>query len=299
MRINGFTQIKEFYKIVFNQKHPFKPQHISLYVFLINQNNRNNWVEWFKCPYDLAMAGACLTSNKTYYKCLNDLKEWELLDYKKGMNQWQAPRIKLVVLKRTSTNTSTDTATVPSSAEAHEQAVIQAVEQLHEQAQTYNIKPITINLLTNNLKPITENLDAILGFLKSKESSSLDVFNIDLPEDEKSYDPELFEKEIKEFLFEKRKYIWGEYDNQRSRSILKKILQVADSPAFEYFKKMYSGMDDFHAKNFDLTYFDKYFNKLNSFGVTKQSDREKKDGYSKSKWEEKLAAKKAAESKVV
>lgn len=107
MRINGFHQITAFYSIVFNQEHDFKPQHISLYVFLINQNNRNNWVEWFKVPIDLGMAGSCIGSKKTYYACLDDLQNWGLLDYEKGENMWKAPKVRLVVLKVTSTYTST------------------------------------------------------------------------------------------------------------------------------------------------------------------------------------------------
>lgn len=110
-RINGFDQIKAFYSIVFEQKHEIRPQHISLYVFLINQNNRNNWVEWFKCPYDLAMAGACIGNKKTYYKCLSDLQDWGLIKYEKGINDYKAPKIKIEVLN----STSTDTSTVPQS----------------------------------------------------------------------------------------------------------------------------------------------------------------------------------------
>jgi len=112
-RINGFEQIKAFYSLVFEQKYEIKPQHISLYVFLINQNNRNNWVEWFKCPYDLAMSGACIGNKKTYYNCLNDLQEWKLIKYKKGVNEWKAPAIKLEVLKCTATATATVPQSVP------------------------------------------------------------------------------------------------------------------------------------------------------------------------------------------
>ena len=67
-RINGFKQIEAFYSIVFSGKYELSPQHISLYMFLLNQNNRANWVEWFKCPYDLAMNGAMIGSKKTYLK---------------------------------------------------------------------------------------------------------------------------------------------------------------------------------------------------------------------------------------
>jgi hypothetical protein len=140
MRINGFEQIKSLYSIVFSQEYDFTPQHISLYVFFINQNNRNNWVEWFKCPYDLAMAGACIGSKKTYYKCLNDLQEWKLLQYEKGSNNWKAPKIKLAVLKCT----SSDTSSVPQSEPLPTPLPTQAVEPLP----THIYKPIT-----NNLKP--------------------------------------------------------------------------------------------------------------------------------------------------
>jgi hypothetical protein len=147
MRINGFEQIKALYSIVFSQEYDFTPQHISLYVFFINQNNRNNWVEWFKCPYDLAMAGACIGSKKTYYKCLNDLQEWKLLEYEKGSNNWKAPKIKLKVLKCT----SNDTSSVPQSEPLPTPLPTQAVEPLP----THIYKPIT-----NNLKPKEEIREA-------------------------------------------------------------------------------------------------------------------------------------------
>lgn len=147
-RINGFDQIKALYSIVFSQKHDFTPHHISLYVFLINQNNRNEWVEWFKCPYDLAMAGACIGNKKTYYKCLNDLQEWGLLEYKKGVNEWKAPKIKLEVLKCTSS--------VPQSVPLPEPLPTTLPEPLPTTQVGINInhKPKTINL-----KPKTENSD--------------------------------------------------------------------------------------------------------------------------------------------
>lgn len=98
MRINGFEQIKAFYSWVFNNPEKVRPTHISLYLFLWNQANRSNWVDWFKCPYDLAMQGACIGSNTTYYKCLDDLQKYKLIKYKKGLNNWRAPQIHLIQL---------------------------------------------------------------------------------------------------------------------------------------------------------------------------------------------------------
>jgi len=133
-RINGFNQIKAFYSLVFEQKHNIKPQHISLYIFLVNQNNRNKWVEWFKCPFDLAMAGACIGNKKTYYNCLSDLQEWKLIRYEKGVNEWKAPRIRLEVLNCT----ASETASVP-------------------QSEPLGI-PLPIPLLTHIYKHITDNI---------------------------------------------------------------------------------------------------------------------------------------------
>lgn len=150
MRINGFDQIKAFYTLVFQQEYEFTPQHISLYVFLINQNNRNNWVEWFKCPFDLGMAGSCIGNKKTYYRCLNDLSEWGLLQYEKGSNNWKAPKIRLEVLK----STATETATVPQSEPLPLQVGVPLGEQVSTPLPTHIYKPIT-----SNHKPITELFD--------------------------------------------------------------------------------------------------------------------------------------------
>jgi hypothetical protein len=98
MRINGFEQIKAFYSWVFNNPDKVRPTHISLYLFLWNQGNRANWVEWFKCPYDLAMQGACIGNKGTYYRCLDDLQKFKLIKYKKGLNNYKAPQIHLIKL---------------------------------------------------------------------------------------------------------------------------------------------------------------------------------------------------------
>jgi hypothetical protein len=113
MRINGFTQIKAFYSWCFENQDKVKPHHVSLYMFLLNQNNRCNWVEWFKLPMDLGMAGSCISSKKTYYQCLNDLQDFGLLKYERGANNWKAPKIRIEVLKDTSTVPQVDTQVLP------------------------------------------------------------------------------------------------------------------------------------------------------------------------------------------
>lgn len=156
-RINGFEQIKGFYSWTFeNQGLGIKPQHVSIYLFLVNQNNRNNWVEWFKLPFDLAMAGSCISSKKTYYACLHDLQNWKLIKYKPGVNNWKSPLIKLEVLKDTTTVPQSEPQPIQADAPQHIQALIQACIP----------QPIpNIKLLTINLKPITDNIQQVLSFL--------------------------------------------------------------------------------------------------------------------------------------
>ncbi len=161
-RINGFEQIKAFYSWVFNNPDKIRPTHISLYLFLINQANRSNWAEWFKCPYDLAMQGACIGNNGTYYKCLDDLQKWGLIEYKKGINNYKAPLINLICLY--DNEQLSEQVTVPLSEQVTEQQYVQLTEQL----------PVHIyKLLTNNIKLITDNLERVIVFLSEQKKENL------------------------------------------------------------------------------------------------------------------------------
>lgn len=157
MRINGFEQIKGFYSWAFNnQQLNVRTTHIALYMFLVNQNNRNKWVEWFKCPFDLAMGGSGITNKNTYYKTLKDLQEWGLIEYKKGVNNFKAPLIKLEVLF--------DTAIVPQSEpQVQPQSIPLPVPLLQPQL-TNNIKQVT-----NNIEQITLNINSVLDFLNCND----------------------------------------------------------------------------------------------------------------------------------
>ena len=89
------------------------------------------------------MAGSCIGSKSTYYKCLDDLQVWGFIEYEKGINEWKAPKIKIEVLNCT----ATDTATVPASEPV----------------------PIPLEVTYINNKPTTENqkpLDAYSLFVQ-------------------------------------------------------------------------------------------------------------------------------------
>lgn len=146
-RINLFSQIGAFYSFVFDNQEKVNQSHVSLYMFLLNQNNRSNWSEWFKSPYDLAMAGACIGSKSTYYKCLNDLQEWKLIKYLKGKNDAKAPMISIIQLS------NNEPLTVPLS----EPLTVPLSGNLSEQLSVLLTGNIDI-LITDNYKLITDNI---------------------------------------------------------------------------------------------------------------------------------------------
>lgn len=90
--------MRGFYSKVFDGIEGMRPVHISLYMFLLNQNNRKNWAEWFKCPFDTAMEGALINSSKTYYAVLQDLQDFGFIRWKKGVNLHKAPQINIINL---------------------------------------------------------------------------------------------------------------------------------------------------------------------------------------------------------
>jgi hypothetical protein len=173
MRINGFEQIKAFYSWVFNNSDKVRPTHISLYLFLWNQGNRANWVEWFKCPYDLAMQGACIGNKGTYYRCLDDLQNFGLIKYTKGENLYKAPLINLLKLYES----------VPLS----EQVTVP----LSEPQGVPQTEPLSVllsgniyKLITDNHKRVSDNLEKWLALDSENEFKFPVGNNLNKPKDE-------------------------------------------------------------------------------------------------------------------
>ena len=213
-RINGFEQIKGFYSWVFNNPDKIRPTHISLYLFLLNQNNRSNWVEWFKCPYDLAMQGACIGNNGTYYKCLDDLKAWNLIDYQKGINNFKAPLVKLFVLYEN------EQVTVPLSEQLSEQLSVQQTAQ--QPVQLSAQLPVHIyKLITDNIETINNRQDEFLCLIKNFINPKSKV--IDLSFLQKDFIP-IVEKWL---LYKKEKK--QEYKGQTSiNTFCKKLIEYSN-----------------------------------------------------------------------
>ena len=218
MRINGFEQIKAFYSWVFNEPEKARPTHISLYLFLLNQNNRANWVEWFKCPYDLAMHGARIGNKGTYYRCLDDLKRWKIIDYKKGINNFKAPLIKLIQLY--DNEHLTEQVSVPLSEHLSEPQCVPQTVPLPV--------PLTGNkykLLTNNIKLITKYIDQVVKF----------VNEIELKNDPQKFYDNQIQKTTNEKYHAFVKYLFGE---NMLKKPLSGVLSITDQLTADEFEKV-------------------------------------------------------------
>lgn len=97
-RIEWYNQEKAFYIKALSGEHEYRSTHSSLYFFLLHYNNLCLWQEWFKCPHHIIMQGAFIGSKKTYYSALNDLVEFGLIKYEKGVNSYQAPKFMIIPL---------------------------------------------------------------------------------------------------------------------------------------------------------------------------------------------------------
>ena len=155
-RLDIHKQIKGYYSLFFSEEYNLRPVHTSLYMFLLNQNNRAMWVEWFKCPYDLGMQGSGIHSKKTYYKTLSDLQACNLIEYQKGVNDYKAPKIKIIDLSRVVNM-------IPLSEPLSEPLSSNLTIPLSEPLSS-NI----IRLITCNFKLITDNIENIIKTYKKE-----------------------------------------------------------------------------------------------------------------------------------
>lgn len=187
--MNIYHQIRGFYSKVFNQEHDLRSTHISLYMFLLNQNNRSNWSEWFKCPHDTAMMGALINSKTTYYKCLNDLKSFGFIDYQKGINDFKSPKIKIIDLSK-----EQDIVPKPESSESKIDTLCRNLfGNLPEQVAVLLLRNLSVLLsgnkdilLTGNYKLVTINSDdEVIDGEKTLKRKSFFAADVNL--DEKQY----------------------------------------------------------------------------------------------------------------
>jgi len=73
-----------------------KPQHRSLYYYLVSFARKRGGTMRYNLPYDLGMAGSAIGSWKTYNEALANLSEWGFIAYTPGANRYKVPVLELL-----------------------------------------------------------------------------------------------------------------------------------------------------------------------------------------------------------
>lgn len=89
-KIGSYAFIRVFFEFALNWP-PCKCQHIALYNWIVELNNRLKWRENFGLPTSETMEGLSIGNKNTYYKALRDLEKWQFIKIiKTSKNQYQS-----------------------------------------------------------------------------------------------------------------------------------------------------------------------------------------------------------------
>ena len=95
--MNGYEFSRAWFDFSFNNPNKVKPVHTAIYFFAIERCNRLGWKEEFGFPTDLAMEALGIRNYKTYIRALQDLVDWQFVEWiQKSRNQYSANVIALV-----------------------------------------------------------------------------------------------------------------------------------------------------------------------------------------------------------
>lgn len=91
--MNGYSLSKDFFEFSFENNDIVRPTHIAVYFWLIDLNNRLNWVDKFNVPSYYAMQSCCISSYNTYKKVLDDLESWGFVEVVKKSKNGSSPLV--------------------------------------------------------------------------------------------------------------------------------------------------------------------------------------------------------------
>lgn len=89
-----FPPLSAFYKAIAHEAR-IGSTHISIYMALFQQWNKNGGNNPIKIERTNIMKAAKINSRQTYNKCLNELKDYGYIDYKPSPNQFGSSIIML------------------------------------------------------------------------------------------------------------------------------------------------------------------------------------------------------------
>jgi hypothetical protein len=197
-------------------------------MFLLNQNNRANWVLKFKCPADTAIHGSLL-SNKTYYNTLNDLQKFGLIEVEKGINNFRAAKITIKKLKYSDEN------------DFIQQPEIQSPEQSSSVTTTPQLTPQLTQLLTQLSTPqltlLTTQLSTLLPTLKDIHKT---IIHITIKQKTKNSDlffPFTSEIFLKTWEILKNEPKWKNKSQNAYQMSLNKLGKYSEQTAIEMMQK--------------------------------------------------------------
>jgi len=277
--MNGYQLSRKWWDFTFENPELIKPNHSALYFFCIEHCNRLGWKSKFGLPTEMAKEAIGIRSYNTYIKTLNDLVDFQFIKIvERSKNQFSSNIIALSNFDK-ALNKALDKASIKHTTkhilkqgESTLQSTIQSICSIN--------KPLTIKHLTENIEQIVDNLPEVINFLNTQNlpKKSLDVFPDKAEElapplvpDPNSVPPpdfgnglDAFRADLKIYLATDRDYQWSPGDSQMAKEIFLKLKEsYPGDKVLDAFKKVYSSQDSFHSKNFDLTYFNKFYNRIN------------------------------------
>lgn len=133
--MNSYELSKMFFDWSYENPDKISPNHVALYFFIIEHNNRLGWKEKFGLPMQMAMDAIGIKNYRTWSKSFNDLVDWGFIKvHQRSKNQYSANVIALV--KNTKATTK----------------ALSKAMQKHNQKQVHDIVCID---KPNNQEPIT------------------------------------------------------------------------------------------------------------------------------------------------
>ena len=95
---NGYAYSRQWFEFIFETEEMITPAHTSLYLWIVELNNRLQWKEVFGLPTQYTMQASRIKSYKYYKKTLDDLIKWGFINLiSKSKNQFTCNEIALVL----------------------------------------------------------------------------------------------------------------------------------------------------------------------------------------------------------
>jgi hypothetical protein len=137
--MNSYELSRIFFDWSYENPEKVNPNHIALYFFIIEHNNRLGWKPKFGLPMQMAMDAIGIKNYRTWANTFNDLVNYGFIEvFQKSKNQYSANIIGIVK------NTKSTTKALSKATQNHNQK--------HSQSQVHDIVGIDkpINLIPNN-----------------------------------------------------------------------------------------------------------------------------------------------------